>query len=226
MEERRDWNLGQYDGREVLSALRKEIVLADLDGAIYWSNVILTHGGKGSKRLLARQCWIIAAEVVDDPLAVVRAHAVFQMADQVAETDHLMHLVAILCDSVKWWESRRGRAVEDAWNRAIGDLKDPQRRREVPSYALDRHTRRGWEEFRRTGRWDDRFSGDDRGRQKTLHLWERDGQISASSPLEDRDPAFVDRWQRLLRLQAQHLPDPEPESMDEPPTLFDVERDR
>ena len=152
MEERRDWKPRAVRRPRGLCRLcGKRSCSPDLDGAIYWSNVILTHGGKGSKRLLARQCWIIAAEVVDDPLAVVRAHAVFQMADQVAETDHLMHLVAILCDSVKWWESRRGRAVEDAWNRAIGDLKDPERRREVPSYALDRHTRRGWEQFRSDG---------------------------------------------------------------------------
>ncbi len=222
MAERKQWNLGPYDGREVLSAFRKGIVLADLDAAVYWAHVMLTFGGQGGPRLLARQCWIIAAEVVDDPLAVVRAKAVHDAAGLVPETDHLFGLVGHLVDGLKWWETRRGRAVEDAWSRAIGDLKDPQRRREVPSYALDRHTARGWERFRATGRWDDRFSGDDRGRQKTLHLFERDGALSASAELDDLDPAFVARWQRLLDLQAESLPDL---VVDEPgdPTLFEDE---
>jgi hypothetical protein len=212
--------LGPYDGREVLSAFRKGVVLADLDAAVYWSHVMLTYGGKGGQRLVAKQCWIVAAEVVDDPLAVVRAKAVYDAAGLVPETDHLFGLVGHLVDALKWWETRRGRAVEEAWSRAMGDLKDPKRRREVPSYALDRHTARGWEQFRATGRWDDRFSGDDRGRQKTLHLFERDGTLSASAELDDLDPEFVARWQRLLDLQATYLPDP---AVDEPgdPTLFE-----
>lgn len=221
------WLLGEYDGREVLSALRKSVVLADVDGAVYWAHVILTHGGQGSQRLLAKQCWIIAAEVVDDPLAVVRARAVYDAAGLVPETDHLFGLVGMLCESLKWWETARGRAVEEAWSRAIGDLKDPARRREIPSYALDRHTRRGWERFKQTGRWDDRFSGDDRGRQKTLHLFDRDGSLSADAPLDDLDRDFTARWQHLLDLQAQHLPDPEP-APEQPSeaTLFDGEADR
>ncbi|MDP9443657.1 MAG: hypothetical protein M3P83_04625 [Actinomycetota bacterium] len=64
MADRRQWILGPYDGRGVLSAFRKSVVLADLDGAVYWAHVMLTFGGKGGQRLLARQAWIVAAEVV------------------------------------------------------------------------------------------------------------------------------------------------------------------
>jgi len=140
---------------------------------------------------------------------------VYDMAGQVPETDQAFQLVAHLVAAPKWWETENGRALEEAWSKAIGDLKDPGRRRPVPSYALDRHTRRGWEVFRATGRWDDRFSGDDRGRQKTLHLYERDGRLSPDAVLDDQDPEFVARWERLLQVQAQSLPDVDPDA-DEP----------
>jgi hypothetical protein len=41
----KQWVIGGYDGREVLSAFRKEVVLGDVDHAVYWANVVLTFGG-------------------------------------------------------------------------------------------------------------------------------------------------------------------------------------
>jgi hypothetical protein len=221
----RQWMLGGYDGREVLSAFRKEVVLGNPDGAIYWANVILTYGGQSAQRLLAKQCWIIAAEVVDDPVVVMRAYAVHQMAGVVPETDHAFYLVAHICRARKWWETDDGREVDRLWAKAIGDLKDPARRREVPDYALDRHTRRGWDVKREQGWWDDRFSGTDLGRQKTAHMFVRDGLIDSTSRVEcDRDgvadESFWQAWRERKRLQGEDY-SPPPDHEPEPVSLFD-----
>lgn len=215
----RQWDLGPYDGREVLSAFRKEVVLGNTAAAIYWANVMLTHGGQSAQRLLARQCWIVAAEQVDDPVVVVRAFAVYQMAGTVSETDHQFYLVAQMCRARKWWESEDGREVDRLWSQAIGDLKEPERSHEIPEYALDRHTRRGWEVRREKGWFDDRFSGTDIGRQKTAHMFVRDGLIDAKSRVEcDRDgvadETFWEKWRERKRLQGEDYsppPDHEPE---------------
>lgn len=221
----RQWLLGGYDGREVLSAFRKEIVLGNDENAIYWANAILTHGGQSSQRLLAKQCWIIAAEVVDDPVVVMRAFAVHQMAGTVSEEDHAFFLVAQMCRARKWWETEEGRQVDRLWSKAIGDLRDPERRREIPEYALDRHTRRGWDVKRDKGWWDDRFSGTDLGRQKTSYMFQRDQIIDSDSRIEcDRDGVADDQfwevWHERKRLEGADYTEP-PDHQPEPVSLFD-----
>lgn len=219
------WMLGGYDGREVLSAFRKSVVLADTEAAIYWANVVLTYGGQHGPRTLAKQCWIVAAEVVDDPAIVLRAGVVLQHAGAAPETDHLFYLVGAMCAAPKWWESEPGRAVDESWARAIGDLKDPARRREIPEFALDRHTLRGWDVKRAQGWWDDRFSGTDLGRQKTAYMFQRDGFIDASSRVEcDRegveDHRFWSLWRERKHLQGDDY-SPPPDHEPEPVSLFD-----
>ena len=221
-----EWNLGPYDGREALSALRKSIVLADVSGAIYWANVVLEHGGQAAPRTVSKQLWICAAEIVDDPIIVLRAHAAYQMVQTVSETDHLFYLVAEMCRAPKWWETEEGREVDRAWSAAIGDLKDETRRREIPEYALDRHTRRGWEVKAEKGWWDDRFSGTDLGRQKTSYMFQRDGLLDADSRVEcDRqgveDRGFWGTWRERRRLQGDDLPDAPPDHEPEAVSLFD-----
>jgi len=220
------WMLGPYDGREVLSALRKEVVLGNVDAAIHWANVVLERGGQSAQNTLGKQAWIIAAEICDDPALVIRAFAVHQMAGTVPETDHLMFLVAAMCRAQKWWETEEGRAVDEAWSRAVGDLKDEARRREIPPYALDRHTKRGWEIKGAEGWWDDRFSGTDLGRQKTSYMFQRDGMIDADSRVEcDRDgvadTGFWLWWTARKGLQGDYVPDAPPDHEPEPVSLFD-----
>src|SRR5665811_1987674 len=211
----RVWQVGAYDGWEVLSALRKAIVLADVRSSLYWVHVLLTFGGRGAQKTVARQLWIAAAEIVDDDTAVIRAHAVLAHAGEVAETDHLFFLAARLCRSRKWWESAEGAEVDRLWSEAIGDLK--REPREVPPYALDRHTGRGWQMFRRSGEFDDRFSGTDVGRFKTAYLFRRDGVISESSQI---DAEFWPTWEERQHLQADDLPDPKPVTDDEQTRLW------
>jgi replication-associated recombination protein RarA len=123
-----------YDHYEVMSALRKEVKLGDVAAAIYWLNVLLTHGGKSAPALVAKQLWIMAAEDVDDPATVLRAFAVLQMAGRVGEIDHLVFLTAAMCRARKWWQHDDGREVDRAWSQAIGDLKRSPR--EILDFAL------------------------------------------------------------------------------------------
>ena len=64
--------LGSYDYYEVLSAFRKEIVLGRTEDAIFWLTVLLTYSESGAKTA-AKQLWVIASEVVDDDMCVLRS---------------------------------------------------------------------------------------------------------------------------------------------------------
>lgn len=195
--------LGPYPLHEVLSSLRKTIKLNDLEQAIYWANVILTYGGKGAGRMLCKQLWIMAAEDIDDTGMTIRIASVWSMIDLVPETDHLFYLVGAMCRARKWWETPEGRAVDEAWAKAIGDLK--RNPREVPGYALDRHTRRGWDLKKQGIPFDDRFSGTEIGRMKTTYLFLQHGQLSPDLVL---DEGFWEFWARRKALMALDLPDP------------------
>jgi len=203
----------------VLSALRKSIKLDQPEDAIYWLNVLLEFGGRTAPKTAARQLWIMAAEDIDDPAIVLRCFAVFEMTGQVAETDHLFFLVASMCTARKWWQTPEGQLVDHWWAKAIGDLKcDPK---PIPAYALDKHTRRGWERFRSGLGFDDRFSGTDVGRMKTLWLWTRNGRLSAEDQVGRE---FFDFWENRRELQG--LGDrevDEPRKNPPPPCLFDVD---
>lgn len=201
---------GPYNHYEVVSALRKEIKLGRLEEAIYWANVILTKSDKNTtgQKTLAKQLFIMATEDVYSTEVLIRAYIALETAGRVDETDQYLFLVALMCRAPKWWESEEGREVDVAWAKAVGDLKDPELNHPIPSYALDRHTRRGWALFREKGDFDDRFSGTDLGRQKTVFLFLRDGRIGPDSKLDRRDPAWREHWnwfRNLMRLNRKDL---------------------
>lgn len=211
--------LGPYPYFEVLSALRKSIKLDQPEDAIYWLNVLLEYGGRQGSKSAARQLWIVAAEDIDDPSIVLRAFAVFEMTGQVTETDHLFFLVAAMCGARKWWESPEGQLVDHWWAKAIGDLKTNPK--PIPTYALDRHTRRGWDRFRSGQGFDDRFSGTDVGRMKTLWLWTRHGRLH---PDDQVGAEFRSFWEDRRELQAMgERGVDEPREFPPPPCLFDDE---
>lgn len=197
---------GPYGYHEVLSALRKSIKIDDREAAIYWANVILEYGDKAGPKTLIGQLWIMAAEDLYDPAMCVRIGVTYLMCGKVSETDHLFQIVYEMCKATKWWEVEDGREVDRLWAKAIGDLKSPERRRQVPEYALDRHTRRGWALLRSRGWMDDRYSGTDLGRQKTTFLFLRDGRLDPSAP--HPGPAFWAGWKERLKLQGGIKPEP------------------
>lgn len=212
--------IGPYEHSEVLSALRKTIKLGLKEEAIYWLNVIVTKAERGGPKMAAKQLWIMAAEDIDDQAVVMRAFAVFQMASAVQETDHLFFLVAQMCDAPKWWQTAAGREVDRLWSKAIGDLRtDPK---PVPWYALDRHTRRGWDLRRKQdGQWNDDWSGTDEGRLKTtLHHFRGTDTGNEATRILDSD----EEYQKVLleRRQLEGIRK-RPGYEEEPPCLFDDE---
>jgi hypothetical protein len=210
-----------YDWFEVMSSLRKSIKLHNKEDAIYWVNVVLTGSEKGGAKSVAKQLWIMSTEDVYSHEIVLRAAAVYQMAEKVPETDQVYYLAAAMCDAPMWWESPEGRLVDELWAKAIGDLKDPARRKEIPSYALDRHTSRGWSLFKRRvptkagPGFDDRFSGTDLGRQKSAYMLLRDGFLNDQSdvwrfPDGREDDGFMGFWADRRHLQGMEAKDLEP----------------
>lgn len=197
---------GPYQYHEVLSALRKSIKIDDKEQAIYWANVILTYGETRGPKTLIGQLWIMAAEDCYDPALCVRIGVTYLMTGKVSETDHLFQIVYEMCGATKWWETEDGREVDRLWAKAIGDLKRPDDRREIPVYALDRHTRRGWARLKSGLGMDDRYSGTDLGRQKTTHLFLRDGRLDPDAP--PPGPEFWAGWKQRLRLQGGIKPEP------------------
>lgn len=206
--------LGPYQYHEVLSALRKEIKIGNVEEAIYWANVIQTKSENGAtgQRTLAKQLWIMATEDCYGTEVIMRCFVFMQTAGKVAETDHGLFLTAFMCRAPKWWESEEGRAVDIAWAKAIGDLKDPERQHEIPSYALDRHTRRGWSVLKRMGDFDDRYTGTDLGRQQTVFLFLRDGVLDPAINRLDKknDEAFKRHWNWFRNLMRVKKADLEP----------------
>jgi hypothetical protein len=210
-----------YNWFEVMSALRKSIKLHKKEDAVYWVNVVLSGTEKGGAKSVAKQLWIMSTEDVYSHEIVLRAALVYLMADKVPETDQVYYLAAAMCDAPMWWESREGRMVDEFWAKAIGDLKDPARRKEIPEYALDRHTSRGWA-AQKTHRvtkagigFDDRFSGTDLGRQKSAYMLQRDGFLSEDSevfrfPDGREDEGFLAFWAERRLLQGMTSGDLEP----------------
>ncbi len=197
--------LGPYQYHEVLSSLRKTIKLGLDEEAIYWANVILTFGDNKGPTILAKQLWIMAAEDLDDEPVLMRCYAIMDSIGAVRETDHLYFLVYRMAHARKWWEHEDGIRVDQLWAKAIGDLRSPERQHPIPSYALDRHTRRGWTIFKETGQFDDRYSGTDLGRAKTVYLFQRDGFIDEDGQVwfnrdGSPDDGFMEHWRAYREL--------------------------
>lgn len=191
-------DLGSYPYFEVISAFRKSIKIDDPEQAFYWLTVLLEFGGKSAPKSAAKQLWIVANEDCDDPQITLRAFAVYSMASVVSETDALYFLTAAMCRARKWWAWPDGQLVDFWWSKALGDLK--REPREIPSYALDRHCRRGWQRYRSGLGFDDRFSGSDVGRMKTLWLYLRHGRLDPADQVDEA--AFRVFWQQRRDLEG------------------------
>lgn len=195
-------DLGPYQNREVVSALRKEIKLGRLEQALYWLTVMLDLGdGSASHRsYIARQLWIVAGEDIYDQNIVLQAYAVFQMTNVCYETDHLYNLVSHMVKAPKIHNTEDGIAMDTLWGKAQGQIRRGEFR-EMPSYAVDRHTYRGKSMRNKT---DERFSGTTYGRIATRYLYARDGENFG--PQSQLDDDFHKKWAEIQELYGENLP--------------------
>lgn len=198
--------LGVYDFFEVISSLRKEIKLGRTEDAIYWLNVILTYDETAGAKTAAKQLYIMAAEDIYDEQVVLRAAAVYQMIGKISETDHLYYLVARMCEAEKWWSNPSGVMVDYLWAKAIGDLK--KNPKPVPPYSLDQHTAQGSRAKKQGKQIDDRYSGTDAGRQKTVYLFQRDGCLDPEKYLDDGYYTHWEMYKDLLSEQDEPTQQP------------------
>jgi len=181
--------LGPYDNREVVSALRKSIKMGRTEDAIWWLTVALDLGKGGTAKYLARQLWIVAAEDLFDPMIVIQAGIVYQMTGICQETDHLYQLVYRMTKCEKMHEED-GAELDRIWGEAEGHMLNG-RWREVPTYAVDRHTYRGKQMIGNDQRTDERFSGTTFGRLATRWIWTVHGWLDPDAELTG---AFWQFW--------------------------------
>jgi hypothetical protein len=122
-------DLAVYSQTEVISALRKEIKLADVDKAIYWAYIMLEYGDQSFVRKLARQLVVMSAEDLHDDSFTLESVELIKRAKkgEVADSD-LYDAVARACHMEKWWETHYGRSVDYAWGKAQGEYKSGKRK--------------------------------------------------------------------------------------------------
>jgi replication-associated recombination protein RarA len=155
--------LGGYNCAEVASAMQKCIRRGRERDALFWATELdrSSFGEYVFKRLR-----IIASEDIGlaDPLAALTVRALYDnWRDQRKKDDtahaperlFLIHAVIVLCRAAK------SRAVDEA---LVVNYEGPRPPREVPDFALDKHTSRG--RARRRG-W--------------AHWWEHGCQLAAGA---------------------------------------------
>lgn len=173
---------GQYDRYEVISAWIKEMRLGNVNEAFYWLNVMLEAGE--SSEYIAKRLVIFSAEDAFDPQALQIGGAIAAAsAANMLDSNWLWQGTYWMCKARKFWECPEGRdEYERTSHKVMDELAEGKRtecsekKRPIPSYALDTHTRRG-KAMARSGRMDDRFSGTIEGRKKMMANFERNGKL-------------------------------------------------
>ena len=117
-------DLGPYSQTEVISALRKEIKLADVDKAIYWTYIMLEYGDDSFVRKACRQLVVMSAEDLhDDGFTLESTQMMKRAKDGDLTHDEIYDAVARACRMEKWWETKYGRSVDFYWGKAQGEYK-------------------------------------------------------------------------------------------------------
>jgi hypothetical protein len=122
-------DLGVYSQTEVISALRKEIKLADVDKAIYWAYIMLEYGDQSFRKKLCRQLVVMSAEDLhDDGFTLESTELMKRAASGEVTDDELFDAVARACKMEKWWETHYGRSIDYYWGKAQGQYKRGERK--------------------------------------------------------------------------------------------------
>jgi len=121
-------DLGPYGQTEVISALRKEIKLGDVDKAIWWTFVMLEYGDYTFVTKLCRQLIVMSAEDLNDDGFTLESVGMMKRAKEHQLTnDDIYDAVARACKMEKWWESDFGRNVDYLWGKVQGEYRRNER---------------------------------------------------------------------------------------------------
>jgi hypothetical protein len=122
-------DLGPYSQTEVISALRKEIKLADVDKAIFWAHIMLEYGDDSFVRKACRQLVVMSAEDLHDDGFTLESTQLMKAAKAGTIThEEIYDAVARACKMEKWWETEYGRSVDYAWGKAQGEYARGERK--------------------------------------------------------------------------------------------------
>jgi replication-associated recombination protein RarA len=131
-----------YDVYEVLSALQKAIRRGLEEDALFWATELYKSGMGG-------QCWNRLLVMVSEDIGVAESHlpatiwALFEIYERLRKGGNgektpailqVVHAVMLMC------RARKSRAVD--WACCVLDNNEDDHR-QIPDFALDKHTRRG-----------------------------------------------------------------------------------
>ncbi len=169
----------QYEKDQVVSAWIKEMRLGNVEDALYWTEVILEELKLGHKYLMRRLAIFAFEDAMDSDfvqyVAAGLACCPVTRSRYAPEGDANIGyaLVEAACRASKFWETQEGRDRERAWAKVERDLQNGVRKG-IPTYGRDMHTQAG---RALKGEADNRFSGDDRGRENMCVRYERFGDL-------------------------------------------------
>ena len=177
---------GRYRKDEVVSAWIKEMRIGNIENAFYWTRVILKDLNLGLGYILRRLA-IFAFEDAYGPepamfvaAAIACANATRSKWRPEGDGNIPLVLVEYMCRCPKFWEVEEGRQREVLFKKTREEFhNDPPR--EIPPYALDKHTKAG----RALGeRGDNRFSGHYEGRAMMIRMFEALGKLDPDAGKE------------------------------------------
>jgi len=173
-----------YDKKDVVSWLIKSMRLGDIDNAFYAFKVMVDANESYHyfSRLMIRfcyeDCWGAEALLVSD--ACWRSMMIQKQKGMRGNTPYFW--IRHLTFSPKFWEIEEGRKAERAWWAIEDEVKARGFTREVPRFALDSHSRTGWEVKKETGRFPDcRFGGTRYGRLSMCDMYARLGRLDPNT---------------------------------------------
>jgi replication-associated recombination protein RarA len=177
-EKKVDYEKVGYHSKDVVSALIKSIRLGRLEDALYWSRV-MEAAGESTWFHFAVTMTNFAWEDCLDPMANVLADVAYRTLRAKKRWDENISFTIIdyLCRCRKFWECEDGVAREEAWYKIEDEIEQKGFTREIPSWALDRHSFTAWQ----TRKFDDRFSGTREGRAKMIKAYQEHGKLETDA---------------------------------------------
>ena len=172
-----DYESVGYDRGEVVSALIKDMRLGKVEDALYWIKVM--RKANEPKNYVVRRLVAFAGEDA-------WGQEGFRIASDLVTTFNweppydwniVEQAAVMLTKCVKWWEVEDGIAWKKAEMKNQELLKIERLKKPVPHYALDEHTKRGWQ-LKDKGQMDNRMSGDGNGIAKRIDSFEKHGKFT------------------------------------------------